>query len=529
MAALPSLSDLVVGIRLLRHLPAYLRHPVDPRRARSILCSRLEHREDDFLMVARELIYHDARSPYRALLLQAGCEYGDLETLVRRAGVEGALRSLFQHGVYLTIDEVKGRRPAVRGSATITVSPEQLRNPRSSVHVQGRSGGSRGTRTVVGLGLDDLHEEAIDLCVFFDARGGLGWTHAVWGVPGGTALRMLLRMCGAGARPASWFSQLDPAAPGLHRRYLWSARVADWGGRLAGVPFPQPQHVPLGNPLPIIRWIVDVRRAGATPHLMVQPSAAVRLCQAAAAVGTGLDGVQFTVGGEPLTAARVAEIKRAGAAVTSRYASIETGQIAYGCLAPQAPDDLHVLHDLHALITAGGEGATAGLPVNGLLVSSLRMTTPLVLLNISLGDQAEVVQRHCGCPLGEVGWTTHLSAVRSHEKLTAGGMTLWDRDVARVLEEVLPGRFGGASTDYQLVEDEADDGRPRLRLLIHPSVGPLDPDNVAKTFLAAIGAGSSTDHMMALLWRDARFVGVERLAPYTSISGKIAHLHHRDR
>jgi len=223
----------------------------------------------------------------------------------------------------------------------------------------------------------------------------------------------------------------------------------------------------------------------------------------------------------------VAEITRAGAAVTSRYASIETGQIAYGCLAPEAPDDLHVLHDLHALITAGAEGAAAGLPVNGLLVSSLRMTTPLVLLNISLGDQAQVVQRDCGCPLGDVGWTTHLSAVRSHEKLTAGGMTFSDRDVARVLEEVLPGYFGGASTDYQLVEDEADDGRPRLRLLVHPSVGPLDPGAVAKTFLSAIGEGSDTDRMMALLWRDASLVRVERLAPYALASGKIAHLHHR--
>jgi hypothetical protein len=527
LPSLPSLSDLLAGVRLLRDLPAYLRRPLDPRQARSTVRLRLEHREDDFLALARELVYRDAQSPYRALLRAAGCEYGDLETLVRGDGVEGALRSLFRHGVYLTIDELKGRRPAVRGSVAVEVSAERLRNPSASVHIQGRSGGSRGSRTVVSLGLEDLREEATDLCVFFDARGGLRWTHAVWGVPGGTALRMQLRMCGAGAYPARWFSQLDPAAPGLHRRYAWSAKVAHWSGRLAGVHFPQPQHVPLADPRPIVGFIVDARRNGATPHLMVQPSAAVRVCQAAAAMGIGLEGVEFTVGGEPLTAARAAEVTRSGAAVTSRYASIETGQLAYGCLAPRTPDELHVLHDLHALITAGPEGAHAGLPLNGLLVSSLRMTTPLVLMNVSLGDQAEVDERPCGCPLADVGWTTHLSAVRSHEKLTAGGMTLSDRDVARVLEEVLPRRFGGASTDYQLVEDEADDGRPRLRLLIDPSVGPLDPDAVSRAFLSAIGEASSTDRMMALLWRDARFVRVERVAPYTSGSGKIAHLHHR--
>ena len=33
-------------------------------------------------------------------------------------------------------------------------------------------------------------------------------------------------------------------------------------------------------------------------------------------------------------------------------------------------------------------------------------------------------------------------------------MTMLDADAARVLEETLPGRFGGGAGDYQLVEDE---------------------------------------------------------------------------
>jgi hypothetical protein len=55
-------------------------------------------------------------------------------------------------------------------------------------------------------------------------------------------------------------------------------------------------------------------------------------------------------------------------------------------------------------------------------------------------------------------------------------MTFLDTDVIRVLEEELPARFGGTPTDYQLLEEEADDGQPRLQLLVHPRVGPLNPN-----------------------------------------------------
>jgi hypothetical protein len=98
-----------------------------------------------------------------------------------------------------------------------------------------------------------------------------------------------------------------------------------------------------------------------------------------------------------------------------------------------------------------------------------------------------------------------------------------------VLEEALPARFGGGPTDYQLLEEEAEDGRPRLRLLVHPSLGPLDAEAVADAFLSAIGAGSGAEHVMALQWRQAGLVGVERRVPLATASGKILHLHQEQR
>lgn len=124
-----------------------------------------------------------------------------------------------------------------------------------------------------------------------------------------------------------------------------------------------------------------------------------------------------------------------------------------------------------------------------------------------------------------MGWVTHLHDVLSFEKLTGSGMTFLDTDVIPVLEEDLPAAFGGAPTDYQLMEKETEHGHAVLSLLIHPDVGPLDPDAVADTFLSALGARSPENRLMELAWRHGGIVQVERQAPRQTRSGKILHLH----
>jgi hypothetical protein len=103
-------------------------------------------------------------------------------------------------------------------------------------------------------------------------------------------------------------------------------------------------------------------------------------------------------------------------------------------------------------------------------------------------------------------------------------MTFLDSNVLRVLEEVLPARFGGGPTHYQILEEEAEDGRPRLRLLVHPSLGAVDAEAVARTFLDAVGGATSGERVMARVWRDAKVLTVERRAPLAFGSGKILHL-----
>lgn len=139
-----TVQDLTEGFRFLSRLPSFLRHPIGVEEARAVLRGRLERREVDFLALVRRNVYERPESPYRQLLGLAGCEYGDLESLVNRDGVEGALQTLFRHGVYLTLDEFKGRRPVVRGSATIMLDPTQFRNHAPPYSSQLREAHGRG-------------------------------------------------------------------------------------------------------------------------------------------------------------------------------------------------------------------------------------------------------------------------------------------------------------------------------------------------------------------------------------------------
>jgi hypothetical protein len=247
----------------------------------------------------------------------------------------------------------------------------------------------------------------------------------------------------------------------------------------------------------------------------------VNVCRSAQETGLNLAGAQFTLFGEPITLARLEVIRSIGAEATPDYGSADSGgSVGYGCLSPEEPDDIHVFSDLNGLIQADA----GPFPKGALLVSSIRPTTPFVFLNVSMGDSATISHRRCGCPLEELGWPVHFHTIRSFEKLTASGMTFEDGDVITILEETLPRRFGGGPTDYQLVEELTDEGQPLVRLLVHPSVAAIDPEEVATFFLEALGTGSATRRVMSLHWRESGILSVERRKPFVTSSGKILHI-----
>jgi hypothetical protein len=516
----PPWRDLLAGLGLIAGLPRFLRRRVDLD-GRATVAWLLEHRAAALLTLCRRILGAPPDHPAHRLLAVAGCQYGDIERLVRQEGVEGALLALHRVGVYLTVDEFKGRRAVIRGSTTIASTPDSLRLSGRFALLGTATGGSRGARTPVPLDLRAIELRGLHTALPLALRGGAHWQTAVWGVPGGS-LGTLLQYVGLPERPARWFLQVDPAAGRLSARYRWSAQLVCRVSGLVSRPLPAPTDVPLTAPEPIARWMADVRRSGRTPHLDTFASAALRVVEAASVAGVDIAGAQFSLAGEPTTPRRLAAIQSAGAVAVPRYSTSECGPIGVGCLAPHAADDQHLLTSAQAVIQPGTASTTHA---DALFVTSLQPTGPFAVLNLSLGDEARMVTRSCGCPLGDLGWTTHLETIRSFEKLTVGGMTFLDGEVIRVLETVLPTRFGGGPTDYQLVESEDPNGRPTLRLLVHPAVGPVDPRAVADAFLTAIASGDQAQRHMALQWRQAGFPVIARQPPETTPVGKVLHLH----
>jgi hypothetical protein len=359
--------------------------------------------------------------------------------------------------------------------------------------------------------LPSLWDHAVNLRLFLEARGGGAWQHGLWGPPGGASLSGLIELRLAGLRAERWFSPLDPAR-GLHPRYRWSALAARLVGALAGAPFPPAVTTPPAEPGPVLDWLAAVARAGETPHLLVPAGSAVRLARAARQAGRDLTGAQLTVVSEPLAAARLALLQQAGLTAVPDYGSAEAGgAIGYGCLAPSTPDEVHLCHDLHALIQAD-PAADGPLAAGTLLLSSLRPTAPFILLNVAIGDRTLAGQAGCGCPLERLGWSRRLRQIQRLGKLTAEGLSLPEAQIAPLLERLLPPRADGGPGDYQLVQEIGADGLTRFRLLVAPGGGRPEPAALAEALLAALEREGGAAQVAARLWRQAGTLRVEPAA-----------------
>jgi hypothetical protein len=91
----------------------------------------------------------------------------------------------------------------------------------------------------------------------------------------------------------------------------------------------------------------------------------------------------------------------------------------------------------------------------------------------------------------------------------------------RVLEEILPARFGGVGTDYQVVEEEVQHGILRLVLRISPLIGPLNEDAVRHVFLTELASEEELEGYTAKVWQAAGTIQIQRAAPLATKAGKI--------
>jgi hypothetical protein len=522
------LQRLRAGARFARRLPRFLAHTLDRDGARRLVATQLARREESFLRIVASAVFARPSSIYARLLRHAGIGLDDVTALVAAHGLEGALERLREAGVFVTLEELKGRRPLRRGSLEIAVEPADFDNPLLLASYEARSGGSRGAGTRVLVDLDLLAFEAAHQSLFAAEFALDDCIAAQWRpVPPGIAgINNALRSARIGQPLARWFSQTDPALAGGADGLLLQSLLAI--GRWRGGVIPAPVHVPVSDAATVARWLAGVRASGRRPLLDGTASGLVRVCVAAVEGGLDISGSMLRSGGEPLTAARVAAIRAAGAMPLVRYSMAEVGVMGVGCPRAREVDEVHLLLDKLAFVQhqrpVGGDGRMVG----ALSITTLLPATPKLLLNAEIDDYGVLDEHRCGCAFEQLGLTRHLHTIRSFDKLTSEGMSFLGADLLRLIEEVLPARFGGDATSYQIVEEERD-GLPAVDLRVDPRVGPLDHDAVVATALASLGAISPSHRMMAEAWRSAHTLRVVRAAPIATSAAKILPLHVRSR
>jgi hypothetical protein len=515
------LSELGMFARYARAVREYFAQSIDLAQARAILSTGLRDRESSLLTTIRGGIWDAPRSPYRPLFQAAGIEWGDVESLVKSDGVDEALRKLHRAGVYVTLDEFKGKRRIKRAGLDYAVNAEDFDSPLLTAHFEGRTGGTGGTRRRLLIDLGLIAHDAAAHRVLMESLGTTQHRLATWRPvpPNNSGLKKLLMGAHIGLPVDRWFSEQPVRWTPEEFKYAAFTAFTWAAARASGHRFAYPEHVPRDQVGTIVTWMAQMTAAGTPVYMDCVVSAAVRICSAALESRRDISGSIFRTGGEPLTETRAEVIRTAGARVVAGYATSETGPIGMACAEGGAADHLHVIVDKMAVIHVDPGDIEPGRE-KVLHLTTIFPSCPKVMLNVDTGDCGDLAQMPCGCEFGKLGFHLHLQHIRSYEKLTSEGILLPASEVVRLVEEVLPAAFGGGPTDYQLVEDGRD-GLPVVRIVVSPRIGALDESAVVAAVLAAIRATGAGGRLTAGQLAQARSLTLMRREPFRSAVGKM--------
>jgi hypothetical protein len=511
-----SLASRLTGFyRLYRGMERFLDEKLTLEQCVSRVRANVVRREENFIDFARAVVLSNPESPYLKLLAHAGIDAGDLEQLVRREGLDSALATLRDEGVFVAAEEFKGFKPAVRGSAVFHFKPEDFDNRFVRAVYTSQSGGSLWRPVRVHVDLEHIGQTAVHYGFWFAANGWADnplvyWTPAHVGIANSH-----LRCAKFNKKYTRWFAM---AADADFRERLIAGTVHRIVSRRAGLSGPEP--TPVSEVSRVSGYLAKLVSDGLRPCVRTTPSGAVRIALDGLQHGYRLEGVSFLLGGEALTAGRRETIEVSGARPYQTYGCSEAGPIACQCHQPDQADSVHLLQDTFAVVPRSRVIEDFG-EIDALLVTGMRPAAPKVLINTELGDYGKIEQRPCGCLFGKSGCTTQLSAVRSFQKLTGEGMTVVGDDLLRILEQSLPKRFGGSMTDYQLQECSGPDGLTRYTLFASPQLGRLDEDAVKTFFLGELQRMKSHYALMVEIWKGSGNFEVRRDYPRLTSRGKL--------
>jgi hypothetical protein len=523
---LKALAPYSAGLGYVAGLRRYLRQPLTTGQRGIRLARQLANREGELLRILEHGVYANDLSPYRRLLEHADVQFGDVDRLVRDAGVENALGRLYDAGIHVTLDEFRGRTPICRPGLELgPVGHHDFDNPLLTKSYEAHTSGSRSLGTRVYVDLDLLAHEAGYHDLFLSAFALEGRPHALWfpAPPGSAGMKCLLRHTKLGRKTERWFAHNRPLIRRSNLKHAAFTASVLLGSRLWSHALPRPEHAPLEEAPRVARWLAGKKADGAPVLLETNWSSAVRVCAAARKSGLDIGGTFFRVGSETATEARAQMITETGSQFACHYAMAEAGHIGIACAAPAALNEVHVLADKLAIIERPVD-VGAGARISSLHLTTLLRSCPKLMLNVDSGDYGTLERRRCGCRVEGAGLTTHLHGIASYEKLTCEGMTFLGSELITLVDKTLPDRFGGGPSHYQLVEED-NDALPRVSVVVSPTVGRVTESEVIAAVLGALSKGSEAHRMMADRWQQANTLRVVRREPYQVPGAKVLPLH----
>jgi hypothetical protein len=506
-------------------IPGFVKHRLSVEEARAQVRQRLNTREQRFLEVLDRCIFAHPGSPYLPLLKAAGCEMGDIRKMVGSDGLEATLDRLRREGVYFTFEEFKGRETVRRGGLSLSVSAGDFDNPAAPRHYSKQTGGTTGRATRVWMNLDFWAETAVVRLLGLEAHGLVRVPSARWRRGGPSSVASMVNHARLGRDAEQWFIPRTPQGTRETLRNVLAKNLITYAARLGGLRLPKPIPVYPDDGLPVALWARDQLSTGGRCLIRTSVSNAVRVSIAAIANGIDLTGASIMGNGEPPTPAKVEAITRSGANWIPTYGFSEGGRVGTGCVDPVDGTDVHLYHDGLALIQYPRAVSGSDVVVDAFNFTSLSLNAPKVLLNVESDDFGTLERRSCGCPLEEIGFDRHLRNIFSFGKLTGEGVTLVGSDMVRILEEVLPSRFGGSPLDYQLIEEEDARSFTRLVLLVSPRVRLDDEASVVQTVLNELDSGDRASSMAGKIWDGAGTLTIRRGEPVATARGKLMPLH----
>jgi hypothetical protein len=507
--------------RMARGLYSLLRTPphADPE---DVVRRQLAGREEIWLNLVERVVFSRPDHPYHRMFRLAGCGLEDLRASVKRDGLEATLAALHREGVYLAHDEFKGKQQIVRSNQVIEAKTESFLNPLVRGGMESSSGGSRsaGTRTSKGVP-SRLYGEA-RRWLRMREHGVADRTQVTVKpvLPAGDGLMNCVVNSRLGFAAGPWFSTMTSSLDAAHYRFATNCLVTL--ARAYGEHVPYPECLPHDDYSPVSEWI-SRRRSEKLALVSTYPSPAARVASAALEKGHDIRDTVFFVGGEALTDARRRVIEAAGARVFPAYPISEIGGIGSACSQMTTGNSVHVYEDAVAVISYRRRAPLSDTDVDSLLFTTLLEHGAYLLINVEMDDCGIIEDATCDCSYSRMGFRRRIRDIASYGKLTGVGVTLVGTDVVRILEEVLPARFGGSAMDYQVVELD-DQVQARLELRVSRRVQLQSLDEVKDCFLRELrqfqgGAGASR------IWRDTAALAVVHEDPLVTMRGKVLPLH----